>query len=103
MCIEYVVFGTNRNTNQSLISASSFSFSSGILYETGGKMNISSSSTSGARMRFNLLRASGSQSGSGFRQWSLNLMAPSVSHMFLQNQLDPTCRQGISGSINVNP
>ena len=66
-------------------------------------MNISSSSTSGVRMRFNLPRASGSQSGSGFRQWSPSFMAPSVSHMFLQNQLDPTCRERISGSIDVNP
>ena len=102
MCIKYIAFGTNRYMNQSLISAFSFSFISGILYGTGGKMNISSSSTSGARMRFNLPRASGGQSGSGFRQWSPNFLAPSVSHTFLQSQLDPTCREGISGSIDVN-
>ena len=77
-------------------------FSSSILYGTGDRMNISSSSTSGARVRFNVPRASGGQSGSGFRQWSPNFLAPSVSHTFLQNQLDPTCREGISGSIDVN-
>ena len=78
-------------------------FSSSILYRTGDRMNISSSSTSGARVRLNIPRALGGQSGSGFRQWSPNFMAPSVSHMFLQNQLNPTCREGISRSIDVNP
>ena len=75
-------------------------FSSSILYGTGDRMNISSSSTSGARVRLNIPH--GGQSRSGFRQWSPNFMAPSASHMFLQNQLDPTCRDGISGSIDVN-
>ena len=79
------------------------SFSSSILYRTGDRMNISSSSTSGARVRLNVPRAHGGQSGSGFRQWSPNFMAPSASHMFLQNQLDATCREGISGSIDINP
>ena len=78
-------------------------FSSSILYGTGERMNISLLSTSGARVRLNVPRAHGGQSGSGFRQWSPNFMALPVSHMFLQNQLDPPCREGISGSIDVNP